>query len=343
MTFSYIVTAFFTNYLAAERGLAVNTIVGYSYCMRLLINFACDRFGVEPEKLAINQLSRELIIEFLDYLETTRLNVESTRNQRLAAIKTFFHFLARNVPEMMHLNATVQAIQEKKVEQKPPSSMTMAEVNAILAVPDPDTLLGVRDRALLQLMYNSGARVQELADLTFADVRFQTPFTVTLTGKGRKTRVIPLWDKTVTMINHYIQRRQRSGVKSDHLFVNHRGNPLTRFGIERMVTKHARQAAPECPSLCGRAITPHVYRHTAALHLLEATNDMFIVKDWLGHADIRTTNRYLEVSVERKRAALEKFPPPDGDAPPEQPHWKQPELMAFLSRLSRGVMLPVTG
>jgi len=343
MTFSHIVSAFFTNHLATERGLAANTIASYSDCMKLLINFACERFGIEPEKLGINQLSRELIIDFLDHLENTRHNVESTRNQRLAAIKTFFHFLARNIPELMHLNATIQAIREKNTDTKPPPSMTVNEVHAIQAAPSPNTLLGVRDRALMKLMYNSGARVQELADLTIPDVRSDKPATVKLTGKGRKTRVIPLWDETVEDIGHYVQMRQRAGIKSERLFVNVRGQPITRFGIGRMVTKYARQAAHTCPSLRDRIITPHVFRHTTALHLLEAENDIMIVKDWLGHADLRTTNRYMEVSIERKRAALAKMPPPGDTAPPEQPNWKQPELITFLSNLSRGVMLPRGG
>jgi len=343
MTFSHLVTAFFTNHLAAERGLAPNTIASYSDCMKLLINFACERFGQEPERLNIDQLNRKLIIDFLDHLQSTRQNTKSTRNQRLAAIKTFFHFLARNVPELMHLNATIQAIREKRTDQQPPPSLTVTEVNAILRVPDPSTLLGSRDKALLKLLYNSGARVQELTDLTVANVRFENPATVTLTGKGGKTRVIPLWDETVQVITNYLELRQRSGLKSDHLFVNLKAQSMTRSGIGRRVEKYAREAARNCPSLCARRITPHVFRHAVALHLLEAGNDIVLVKEWLGHADLRTTSAYLEVSIERKRTALAKVPPPDVGTLPEQPQWKQPKLMAFLCKLSRGVMLPKTG
>ena len=171
LTFSYLVTAFFQNYLAAERGLAPNTIASYSDCIKLLINFACARFAVEPEDLSIDKISRELIIDFLDDLESNRQNIVATRNQRLAAIKTFFHFLAHNVPELMHLNETIQAIRQKKSDHTPPPSMTIDEVNAIIAVPDPSQLLGARDKALLQLIYNSGGRVQELADLRICDLR----------------------------------------------------------------------------------------------------------------------------------------------------------------------------
>lgn len=343
MTFSHLVTVFFTNYLAAERNVAANTIASYSDCMKLLINFACERFGAQPEELDISQLSRDLIIEFLHYLENTRNNLISTRNQRLAAIKSFFHFLAVNIPELMHLNETIQAIKEKKTDKHPPPSLTMPEVEAILAQPDLSTVLGARDRAMLQLFYNSGARVQEVADLRIDDIRFDASSLVTLTGKGRRIRVVPLWQETVEQIAHYLLLRRQAGIESDHLFINVKGQPMTRFGIGRRVEKHTAQAQCHCPSLRHRRVTPHVFRHTAALHLLEAGNDVSQVQQWLGHADMRTTNEYFEVSIERKRKALEKLPPPDCGMPSEQPQWKEPAMMAFLSKLSHGVMLRKKG
>jgi site-specific recombinase XerD len=343
MTFSHIVSAFFTAYLASERGLAANTIASYSDVIKLLIRFACERFGVEPEKLAVEQLNRDLIVAFLDHLENTRGNAVATRNQRLAAIKTFFHFLARNVPALLHLSVTVQAIQEKKTAHEPPASLTVAEVNAILAVPDTARWLGARDKALLQLLHNSGARVQEVVDLKLVDVRRDACATVTLTGKGRKTRTVPLWPQTVKAIEHYLTLRQRSGIESDRLFLNVKAQSMTRFGIGRRVEKLARTAAGACPSLRQRTVTPHVWRHTTALHLIEAGVDIAVVKDWLGHADLKTTSAYLEVSLRRKRDALDKLPPPSAGQPAEQPQWKQPRIMAFLSTLSRRVMLPTTG
>ena len=339
MTFSHLVTAFFQKYLAAECGLATNSIASYSDCIKLLISFACTRFAVQPEDLSIDQFDRELIIDFLDDLERNRHNGASTRNQRLAAIKTFFHFLACNVPELMHLNATIQAIRQKKTDHTPPPSMTIEEVDAIAAVPDSSRLIGARDKALVKLMYNSGGRVQELADLCIGDIRFDTPATVTLTGKGGKTRVIPLWKDTLDAIGHYIKFREQSAIQSDHLFLNIKGQPMTRFGIGRRIEGLAREAAVHCPSLRGRHITPHVYRHTIALHLLESDNDIVAVQEWLGHGDLRTTSQYLEVSIERKRAALAKVPPPNSAGPTEVPQWKQPALMAYLTALSRGVML----
>ena len=340
MTFSYLVTTFFQNHLAAERGLSANTIGSYSDCIKLLIRFACARVSALPENLDINQFSRELIIDFLDDLENTRKNTAATRNQRLAAIKTFFHFLASNVPELMHLNETIQAIRQKKIEHTPPPSMTLDEVGAILAVPDPSRLLGARDKALVQLMYQSGGRVQELADLRISDLRFESPATVTLTGKGNKTRVIPLREETLAALTHYLEFREQAGIHSGHLFLSIKSQPITRFGIWRRIEKLATEAARHCPSLQGRRITPHVFRHTIALHLLESGSDIVLVQEWLGHADLRTTSQYLEVSIERKRAALDKVPPPeDGGVQAEPAQWKQPGLMAFLTKLSRDVML----
>lgn len=243
----------------------------------------------------------------------------------------------------MHLNETIQAIRQKNTEHTPPPSMTIDEVNAIIAVPDTSQLIGVRDKALVTLMYNSGGRVQELADLRIADVRFATPATVTLTGKGNKTRVIPLREDTVEALTQYIECREQSAIHSSHLFLSVKGQPMTRFGIGRRIDVLAREAARHCPSLLDRRITPHVFRHTIALHLIESGVDLVLVQEWLGHADLRTTSQYVEVSVERKRAALDKVPAPDQGQPEEQARWQQPALMAYLTKLSRGVMLRTDG
>lgn len=339
MTFSHLVTAFFQKYLVAERGLSPNTLASYSDCIRLLITFVCTRLAKQPEALKSEDFNRELIIAFLDDLENTRKNSVSTRNQRLAIIKAFFRFSALNVPELMHLNKTIQAIHQKNTDYTPPPSMTREEVDAILSVPDTSTLIGVRDRALVALLYNSGARAQEVADLRICDVRFEAPATITLTGKGNKTRIIPLWEETAEAFTNYLKRREQAGIHSDHLFLNVKENPITRHGIGRRVEKLAAEAACHCPSLRGRTITPHVFRHTIALHLIEKNVDIFTVRDWLGHADIKTTNLYVEVSIERKRAALAKVPPPTSGEPVEEAQWKQPELMAFLTNLSQSVML----
>lgn len=335
VTFSYLITSFFTSYLTNERSLDSDTIASYSDCMRLLINYTCNRFGIDPEQMSMEMINTELVLDFLDALENERHNRQTTRNVRLAAIKSFFHFLARTVPELMQANESIQAIRSKKTEHEPPPSLSPDEVAAMLAVPDPVDILGSRDRTLLQLLYNTGARVQELADLKTVDIRLDTPATVTLTGKGRKRRAVPLWQETVDVIRHYLNIKEQAGIITETLFVGIRGKPMTRFGIGRRVDKHARTAAASCPTLSNRKITPHVFRHTAALRLIEANNDITIARDWLGHADIRTTSQYVEVSIERKREALERVPAPAAGDGPEQPVWRKPEIMDFLCRLSK--------
>ena len=334
-TFSCLASRFFNSHLPRERGLSPNTIAAYSDCMRLLIDYVCGRFGTAPERIATDMLDRDLVLDFLDHLECERGNGISTRNLRLAAIKSFFHFLARTVPGLMHLNECIQAIRPKRAEQVPPPSLTAGEVDAIIAAPDSTDLLGARDRALLQMLYNTGARVQKIADLTVADIRFDNPATVRLTGKGRKTRIVPLWPETVRIVQHYLQFREQRGIEADHLFLSIAGRPITRSGIARRVEIHARAAAQRCPSLGDRRITPHIFRHTIALHLIEAGNDITIVKEWLGHADLRTTSRYTEVSIQRKRKALEKVPIPGSSAQREPPIWKQQPIMDLLLGLSR--------
>ena len=335
ITFSYLVTTFFTSHLSAELGLSDNSIASYSDCMKLLIDYVCKRFKIQPEAIDLSTITSELVLDFLHSLEKKRGNGPATRNQRLAAIKTFFHFIARHIPELMQTNERIQAIKLKRTEHLPPPSLTAEEVAAILTTPDQQTLIGARDAALLQLLYNTGARVQELADITMSDVHAGSAPSVTVTGKGRKTRAIPLWQETVDAISRYVDFRKQEGIESEHLFINPKGDPLTRFGIGRRVVLHATTAANHCPSLQGRSITPHTFRHTTALHLIEANNDIAVVKDWLGHADIKTASQYLEVSIERKRKAIEKLPPPDGGLPPESPQWRQPDILKFLNRCSR--------
>lgn len=333
-TLSHLTTRFFTTYLASERGASKNTVAAYSDTLRLLIKHLCKKHGKQPEKLSLEMLESEAVLDFLDHLERDRKNSQSTRNQRLAAIKSFLHYAARENPGSMLPNERIQAIRSKKTDHKPPPSLTVEQVRAILDSIGTATLIGLRDKALIQLLYNTGARVQEIADLHISDLRFESPATLSLTGKGRKTRTIPLWEETVQLIQAYLQAREYAGIQSDPLFLNNKREPITRFGIGRRVELHGKNAAEKCPELKEMKLTPHVFRHTTALHLIEAGNDITIVKEWLGHADIKTTSQYIEVSVARKRDALEKLPPPGTDERIEMPKWKEPGIIEFLTSLS---------
>ena len=333
-TLSNLVTRFFCSYLPNERGLSENTLASYSDCFRLLINYACDQLKRQPEQLDMADFTREFILGFLDYLERKRKNKVSTRNQRLAVIKTFFHFAARTAPEVSQLNSSIQTIARKKNEHCPPETVSESEIEAIIGSPDSTSLLDVRDKAILQVAYNSGARVQEIADLQVTDARLNAPLTVTLTGKGSKTRVVPIWPETASLISNYLELREQHGIHSEHLFLSNTAEPLTRFGIAKRFRKHGENAADRCPSLQNRRIHPHIFRHTTALRLADAGNDITAVQEWLGHADMRTSSQYFEISIERKRQALEKFPPPDAGPTDQKPAWKKSEMMTLLTRLS---------
>lgn len=331
---SHLITRFFVSYLANERGASQNTIAAYSDTLRLFIKHLCEKHGKQPEQLGVEMLGSEEVLEFLDHLEHERNSSQSTRNQRLAAIKSFLHYAARENPELMLPNERIQAIRSKKTDHKPPPSLSVEQVHSILDSIDTVPLIGLRDKALIQLLYNTGARAQEIADLCINDLHIEKPATATLTGKGRKTRTIPLWHETVQLIQAYLRAREHAGIHSDHLFLNNKRQPITRFGIGRRIEHHGKNAAEKCPGLKNLTITPHVFRHTTALHLIETGSDITIVKEWLGHADIKTTSQYIEVSVARKREALEKLPPPGSGEQVEMPEWKEPGIIEFLTSLS---------
>lgn len=333
-TLSHLITHFFISHLRAECGASKNTVAAYSDTLRLLIGHLCEKYSKHPEEITSEMITQEEILSFLNHLEHKRNNSPTTRNQRLAAIKSFFHYAARENPELMFQNERIQAIRSKKTEQTPPPSLNLEQVRAILEAVNTDTLIGKRDKALIQLLYNTGARVQEIADLRISDLDLEGATIVRLTGKGKKIRIIPLWDETVQCIKAYLQVRTEKCICSEHLLLNSKGVPLTRFGIGRRIELHAKNAEKECPSLAGQKVTPHVFRHTTALHLIESDNDITIVKDWLGHADIQTTNLYVEVSVARKQNALKKLPPPGTQEPPRKPQWKAPGILDFLTSLS---------
>jgi len=336
-TLGSLVFSFFRNYLTNQKGCSPNTIASYSDCITLLIRYCCERLGVSSDKLSMEKISEELILNFLDYLEQVRGNDPKTRNQRLGAIKTFFRFLALQDPTLTLVCERVCAISAKKVQHKVLPTLDDDELRVILGQTKTDTLLGARDQALLSLLYNTGARVQELVDLDLPDLRLEAPFQVLLTGKGRKERVVPLYEETITAIKHYVDLRQQAGLKHKALFLNARGNRISRFGIAHVVAKHARQAAPKCPSLVDKKVTPHTYRHTCALHLIQSGANIAVVKEYLGHADIRTTHLYIEIDVEMKRKALEACPPPCAPRTdqPQTASWLDPPVMTFLKDLSR--------
>jgi site-specific recombinase XerD len=335
-----LVMKFFHNYLANERGVSVNTISSYSDCIRLLLDYAANRLSLSPDKLSFDAVNDQIILDFLDHIEAARKNAAATRNQRLASIKTFFRFLAHHEPTMLVACERVCAIRAKSVPHKIMDTLESREVQAIFTGITVDTVHNARDLALLSLLYNTGARVQELVDLDVDDLRLEAPCHVKLTGKGRKERIVPIHKETAENLSRYFDMRKNGGASSKTVFLNEKGFRLTRFGVSHIIKERVADAVRHESSLRGRKITPHTFRHTTALHLIQSNVDISVVKEWLGHASIKTTSLYVEINIEMKRKALAAFPPPvrSGTAH-EMPNWRKPGVMEFLSNLSRSVPL----
>jgi site-specific recombinase XerD len=301
-------TAFFEQRLPIERGASENTRDSYAYAFQLLLAFASKRFRVPPSQLAVEQIDASLVVDFLNHLETSRGNGPSSRNARLAAIKSFVHFLEYRVPSAIEQIRRILAIPLKKAESKLVRHLTTEEMQAILDAPDPSGWQGIRDRAMLHLCYAGGLRVSELIGLRLDDLKLQPEPSVLVHGKGRRERCLPLWKTTAAALRAWLA--VRGTVSVPELFVNAHGESLTRSGFEYILRRHVRTASQRCPSLATKPVYPHVLRHTCALTVLQATKDLRKVSLWLGHAHMQTTEMYTRVDPSVKLEALESVVPP---------------------------------
>lgn len=336
-TFGNLIVQFFRNYLQNEKGVSGNTLASYATCIKMLLRFCCEHLQVSFDKLDVRAIDHEVILAFLDQLETVRHNGPRTRNQRLAALKTFFRFLALEDPMLTDHCDRLCAIQPKATPHKVVETLALDEVQAMVKATDPTNRHGARDQALLTLFYSTGARVQELVDLDLSDLKLDKQPQITLTGKGRKQRVLPLRNETVQALQHYLALREAQGIVHQAVFLNTRGQRLTRYGINYLVEKYRRRATHQCPALAAKQVTPHTFRHTTALHMIQSGVDITGVKEWLGHAHIKTASLYVDIDLEMKRNALEKCkspkPQPTTSDPP--PPWLAPEALNFLDDLAR--------
>ena len=328
--FPRILSSFLLNDLPVVQNQSGNTITSYRDTYIRLLTYMQDVVQINAGKVRIDDLSAERITEFLNWLERERGNSISTRNQRLAAIHSLFQYIQVQSPEYMFQCQQVLAIPFKKSEKKQVGFLIEDETKALLAVPDATTRKGRRDQALLSLLYDSGARVQELADLRVGDLRLDSPAQVRLTGKGRKTRSVPLMDKTVALLRQYLheQRLDNPSGYEHPLFFNAQKKKLTRQGIAYVLKKYA--------DACGiTEISPHRLRHTKAMHLTEADINPIFIRDFLGHTDLKVTEVYSKTSVKMKRAALEKMNSGKQDVVPEKADdWTVDEsLMDWLAGL----------
>ncbi len=316
------VVGFFQEYLPALRGMSRHTIQSYRDGMVLFLQFTATDCGRPVESLEIADITADRVGRFLAFLETARNNSVTTRNARLAALHTFARFLVAGNPEHMSALQQVLGIPFKRGAcSAPVEYLEKAEIEILLAGIDRSTPSGRRDYAMFALMFNTGARVQEILNLRVRDVRLESPFQVRLAGKGKKSRVCPIWPRTAQLLKDLIQK-QHAGVESladQTIFLNERGLPMTRFGVRYLLQKYVAAGTAAAPTLAGKRIHPHSLRHTTAIHLLKAGVDFATISQWLGHASLNTTMRYARADIDLKRQALAQvFPevlaPPKGGA-----------------------------
>lgn len=295
--------AFLRQRLPVERGASVNTCDSYAYAFRLLLQYASESLKVRPSDLQLEQLDAPMILNFLKYLETMRHNSQNSRNTRLAAIKSFMHFMEYRVPSALEQIRRILAITAKKTDARLVRHLSVEEFQSILDAPSPSETDGIRDRAMLHLCFAAALRVSELVGLKINDVTLQPQASVLIHGKGRRQRCLPLWKETTVALRAWLA--VRSTTSAPELFLNARGQAMTRAGFEYILRKHARRAIQRCPSLAAKQVSPHVLRHTAALVTLQATKDLRKVSLWLGHANMQTTEIYTRVDPSVKVEVLE--------------------------------------
>lgn len=302
------IATFLREWLPAQKRASQHTCDSYAYGFQLLFEFASSRLKCKPSDLHLEQIDAPLVMEFLAHLEGDRGNGPGTRNARLAAIKSFFRFIEHRVPSSLEQSRRILAIPTKKTDTVVVNYLTTAEVKAILDTPDPSTRTGIRDRAMLHLCFAAGLRVSELVGLPVEAVDLNPP-AIRVLGKGRKQRVLPMWKQTAADLRAWLALR--GPASCCELFLNARGRPLSRSGVEHILRKHTKSATARCPSLERKRISPHVLRHSCAMMVLQATGDIRKVSLWLGHSNLETTQIYLRADPTEKLEAIESTIPPE--------------------------------
>jgi integrase/recombinase XerD len=326
--FLRLIEAFFTDRLMRQRQASPNTIASYRDSFCLLLNFAMQRLKKEPSALSIEDLDAAFIGSFLNHIEKDRGNCARSRNVRLAAIHSFFKYIALQDPIHSALIQRVLAIPTKRFERKLIDFLTKPEIEALLAAPDQSTWSGRRDSTLLYLAIQTGLRVSELIGLTCKDIVLGSGAHVRCKGKGRKDRCTPLRKELVATLRSWL--RERSGQPDDPLFPNTRGGFLSRDGVEYLLAKHVAVASKQCPSIQKKRVSPHVLRHTAAMELLQHGVDLTVIALWLGHESPETAQVYVQADLKMKEKALAKTTPVNVKAARYQPG---DQLLAFLKSL----------
>lgn len=306
--FAALLQRFFVERLLQQQAVSPRTVPAYRDAFRLLLDYAEHSLGKPPAKLTLEDFDAELILGFLAHLENERHNAVRSRNARLAAIKAFARYVAVQCPPALLLIQQILAIPMKRFDKPLLGFLSREEVRAILAAPDGSTWCGRRDRVLLKLLYNTGARVSELIRISVDDLELKVTPSVRLHGKGRKQRTIPLWKETVMEIRHWVDF---AGLQNNQpLLPNRWGKTMTRSNVAERLARAVDTTMPHCPSLEGRNISPHTLRHTTAMHLLQSGVDITVIALWLGHESPVTTHGYVEADLAMKERALAAIAPP---------------------------------
>jgi len=326
--FPRLLQDFFLQRLIAQRGVSRQTIMSYRDAIELLLRFAEGHTGRPPSSFKLEDFDAPLVLDFLDHLEQERGNSPRTRNARLTAIRSFMRYAGSRDPAAMPVVQRILAIPAKRFDRPILGYLSREEMQAILQTPDCTTWSGHRDSVLLATLYNSGARVSEITSLRVANILFDRQPSLHIHGKGRKERVVPLWKGTAVQLQNWIDRiKGRSG---DPVFPNRFGQALSRSGVRQRIQHTVALASEHLASLSGRRISPHTFRHTTAMHLLQSGVDLTVIALLLGHEDVSTTHRYLEADLAMKEAALQRLQEPESVG---QRFRASKGLLAFLDSL----------
>lgn len=321
---------FFHGYLQHTRGASAHTVRAYRDTLKLFFLFLADQSHKSVADLDLDDIRSDVVLAFLDHVESKRGNSAVTRNCRLASIRSFVQHLLRQDVTRAGQYGRILAIRNKKAFRRVAIYLEPEEARAVIAAIDRRSQHGERDHALLLFLYNTGARISEALAVRPDDLRLERPRQVRLLGKGRKERVCPLWSETASAL----QRIMRTEAADGFLFRNSRGLPLTRDGAAYLLRKYVRVAAQQVPALRKRRVSPHVMRHSCAVALLQAGIDVTVIRDYLGHASVATTSRYITTNLKMKREVLEAFWKRSGLDPKSPRKWRpSPRLLAFLESL----------
>jgi integrase/recombinase XerD len=324
---------FFSDHLPKLRAMSPHTVQSYRDTFVLLFRFVAAQRKCSVADLDVADIGTESIVAFLNHLEQERRNTVSTRNVRLAAIHAFFRYLPSQIPELLEHSQRVLAIPFKRTRTRPIEYLEYEELDAVLSTVDRLRPDGRRDYALLATMFSTGARVSEVIAIRACDLQLVNPYHVRLFGKGRKERLCPLMPQTAQLLREWCIERQLDYRSESLLFLNHRGIPLTRFGVRYLLAKHLERAKANTATLTGKRLHPHSMRHSAAVHLLKEGVDLSTISHWLGHASINTTNRYAAADLEMKRKAIARAKLPGTDLTNAQRWRNDASILEWLEKL----------